>query len=197
MLRVLTATALAATLAACGTTAGGLKYSASTQQPPKTSQAAKPVAAVAAFQDSRDLGDSDKNWLGTIRGGFGNPLKTLTSDRPVADLVQDIFADGLRARRVDIDSTSPNRLTGRILTLYADQYVRREGKVEIELAVQDSQGTRKFTRTYSANRLEDGGLLATGIFASTDDLRATLERTLSEVVDKALDDPDLRGALRL
>jgi len=36
-----------------------------------------------------------------------------------------------------------------------------------------------------------------GIFASPEELRAVLERTLQEVVDQALDDAELRAALRI
>jgi hypothetical protein len=34
------------------------------------------------------------------------------------------------------------------------------------------------------------------VFASVDDLRVVLEKTLGDVVDKALDDPALRAARR-
>ena len=41
------------------------------------------------------------------------------------------------------------------------------------------------------------GALDVGGFASVDDRRAVLEKTLRETVDKALDDPQLRAALQL
>ena len=37
---------------------------------------------------------------------------------------------------------------------------------------------------------------STGIFASVDDLKRVVEKVLKEIVDKALDDPALRDALR-
>jgi len=55
---------------------------------------------VGTFVDARG---EPANWLGAIRGGFGNPLKNLESDRPVADIVGAAFADGLRARGVTVD----------------------------------------------------------------------------------------------
>jgi hypothetical protein len=39
--------------------------------------------------------------------------------------------------------------------------------------------------------------LATGVLASVDDLRAVLEKTLRDAIDKALDDSALRAALQL
>ena len=90
------------------------------------------------------------------------------------------------------------RLSGKISQLYADQLVRREGVANIELNVVDVQGNRHFTKTYTVNRIEGSPItLATGVLASIDDLREVLERTLSELVDKALDDPELRTALQI
>jgi len=85
-------------LAGCSTTSVGLKYS-----PPATltraSSSAQPVI-VGNFLDQRDV---PANWLGAIRGGFGNPLKYLESDRPVAEIVKIAFIDGLQARGITID----------------------------------------------------------------------------------------------
>jgi uncharacterized lipoprotein YajG len=194
MLKKLIVTAGVVVLSACGSTSGGLKYAASGQQAPKVS-AAQAAVVVGPFQDMRE---GDKNWLGVIRGGFGNHLKTLTSDRPVTELVQGAFADGLRARTVAIGAGNANRLTGKIIQLHADQMIRREGVAEVELQVVDAQGTPRLTRIYTATVLEGSALsMSTGVFASLDDLKAVLEKALSQVVDKALDDPDLRLALKI
>ena len=96
------------TLSACGTTNVGLKYSA----PPTVAQAstrAQPLL-VGNFIDKRG---EPATWLGAIRGGFGNPLKNLESDKPVADLVKAAFADGLRARGVAPDQVSAASRPGR------------------------------------------------------------------------------------
>ncbi|MGE5471421.1 MAG: YajG family lipoprotein [Bacteroidota bacterium] len=194
MLNKLLPVLMALTLSACGTTSSGLKYSANAEQPVKLSQSTEPVV-VGAFQDQRD---GDKNWLGVIRGGFGNHLKTLTADRPVTEIVHNAFEDGLRARKVAVTPGTGNRITGKITTLYADQIIRREGNAKIELTVSDSRGVQRFSRTYTATRIEGSALtLSTGVLASVDDLRDVLQRTLSELVDKALDDPELRAALQI
>lgn len=194
MIRVAIAALACAMLAACGTTSVGLQYA-----PPaavsKVGASAKPVTVVA-FADSRG---EPANWLGAIRGGFGNPLKNLESNRPVAELVGAAFADGLRARGVALDpSSGTNRIAGTIKKLDCNQYVRREGNAEIEVRVVGANGQTRFAKTYSANKV-DGSVLSmsTGVFASVDDLRVTLEATLREVVDKALDDADLRAALQI
>lgn len=187
------ALALAASLlAACGTTAVGLKYAA----PPTLARVAtaSPVA-LGSFTDQRG---EPANWLGAIRGGFGNPLKNLESERPVAELVATAFGDGLRARGLAVGAGSGRpQLTGVVRKLDCNQVVRREANVEIELSVLGADGRSRFSKTYSATRL-DGSVMtmSAGVFASVDDLRVTLELALREAVDKALDDPALRAALQ-
>ena len=68
---------------------------------------------------------------------------------------------------------------------------------EIEVKVADRSGKQRFAKLYKANHVEGSPItLATGVLASIDDLRDTLEKTLSEIVDKALDDPALQDALK-
>ena len=84
-----------------------------------------------------------------------------------------------------------------IKKLDCSQYARREAHAEIEVSVYDTPGGKAlFTRTYTADNL-DGSLLAlnTGVFASVDTLRALAEKTLDQVVDKALDDSALRNVV--
>lgn len=192
MSRILIAALLAGALSACGTTNVGLNYTA----PPAVNRAAanaQPVT-LGAFVDQRD---EKPNWLGVIRGGLGNHLKTLESNQPAAELVRTAFADGLRSRGVKTDAGSL-QLGGTVRKLYCDQVARREANVIVELSVSGADGQRHFTKTYEANRIEGSALaLNTGVFASPEELRLVLERALQEVVDKALDDPELRTALRI
>ncbi|WP_374267096.1 YajG family lipoprotein [Zoogloea sp.] len=192
MKRILIALMLAGALSACGTTTGGLGY-APPAQLSRAAATAQPVA-VATFVDARD---EKPNWLGVIRGGFGNHLKTLESTRPAVELVQAAFADGLRARGVRTEGGGA-QLGGVVRKLYCDQVVRREANVVVDLAVSGPDGRQVFARAYAVDRVEGSALaLDTGVFASTEDLRLLLERVLREVVDKALDDPELRAALRI
>jgi uncharacterized lipoprotein YajG len=193
MIRSAMALALCALLTACGTTSVALKYA-----PPatvtKSIPAAKPVL-VGAFTDTRNEAPT---WLGAIRGGFGNALKTLESDKPVSELVATAFADGLRARGVTLDQASSNgRLLGVIKQLNCNQLVRREANAEIELRVVGARGETRLTKTFTASRLDGSMMSAGGVLASVEDLRVTLEATLREVVDKALDDSEIRQALQI
>jgi uncharacterized lipoprotein YajG len=183
-------------LAACSTTKVGLKYD-NPQSPNKVTASTTPAPVmVGSFVDQRG---EPANWLGAIRGGYGNPLKNIESDQPVSLLVQTAFADGLRARGVQDSSSAPLQLAGVIRQLDCNQMARREANVEIEISVIDAAtGQSSFSRSYSSANVE-GSLLSfkVGVFASVEDLRALTERTLRETVDKALDDSALRTALRL
>lgn len=195
MLRALYTLIFALAVTGCSTTSVGLKYSPGTGAE-KVGASASSVT-VGTFVDQRG---EPSNWLGAIRGGFGNPLKNIESNQPVSSIVQSAFAEGLRSRGVTTDSPSaPLQISGVIRQLDCNQMVRREANVEIQVSVtENSSGQQRFSRTYVASNV-DGSLMSvhTGVFASVEDLRALTEKTLREVVDKALDDTALRAALRL
>jgi hypothetical protein len=179
-------------LAACGTTQTKLSYSP-TYSAAKLSPDAQPLS-VGTFSDQRG---ETPTWYGAIRGGFGNPLKVLESDKPIASIVQEAFANGVRARGMNPEGSSALQLSGVIRKLDCNQMVRREATVEIELVLTDTKsGRQRFKQTYSTYSI-DGSLMSmkTGVFASVDDLRLTTEKALNETVDKALDDSAFRAAL--
>jgi Uncharacterized lipoprotein len=160
-------------------------------------KAASSAISVGSFVDSR--GEKQPSWAGAIRGGFGNPLKVLELDRPVADVVRTAFSDALRARGVGpATAGSGLQLSGVVRKFECDQYVRREATVEIELTVIDAGGQSKFTRVYRGNNVDGSSMtLSAGVFGSVDELRAVMEKTLRETIDKALEDSALRAALQI
>jgi hypothetical protein len=189
----LSALVLIALLSGCGTTQVGLRYQS--QQTVSIAGAGSPEIAVGAFIDQRG---EPARWLGAIRGGFGNPLKNLETDQPVAQIVQTAFTEGFRARQFKTDPNAAYAVSGVIRKLDCNQVARKEANAEIELIIQHlPSGRLAFSRIYSANNVE-GSVLAmdAGVFGSVETLRALTERTLREVVDKALDDSALRNALR-
>ncbi len=192
MLKIAIALITIASLAGCGTTAVGLKY----QAPAGLSRAAAsaPATLVGSFDDKRG---EPATWLGAIRGGFGNPLKNLESDRPVAEVVQAAFADGLKARGVPVvASAGARQLRGVIKKLECNQLLSRESTVEIELSVLDASGRVLATRSFKSTKSEVS-LMSSGVFASVDDLRTQLELTLRATVDQAFNDRQLRAAMQI
>lgn len=193
MFRLFASLACVCLLAACSTTSVGMKYSP-TSAPTKPAFTASSVS-VGSFIDQRD---SPSNWLGAIRGGYGNPLKNIITDQPVSTLVQNAFADGLRLRGASLDSPSGFQISGIIRKLDCNQIVRQEATAEFQISIiEQSSGKLRFSQIYSAYNMQGSVLsVKTGIFASVEDLRALAEKTLSDVIDKALDDAPLRAALQ-
>jgi len=130
--------------------------------------------AVGAFADDRG---EPGNWLGAIRGGFGNPLKTLESAEPVSDVVAQAFADGLRARGL-LAAAGAGRytLSGSVRGLAGDQMARREASADLQVVLRDTATQREvFSKGYKAENVEGSVLsLKTGVFASVEDLRALI-----------------------
>jgi uncharacterized lipoprotein YajG len=194
VIRTVIAIALAALLSACATSPVVVNY-----RPSPTSSALPAEAGylvVSRFVDDR--GEPPK-WVGAIRGGFGNPLKVIEVDESASVVVQTAFAEGVRARGAAGTSGAKRfEVRGTIKKLDSSQYVRREAHGVIEVAIVDTASGRElFRRTYSADQVE--GSLVTfdaGIFASPQDLKKVLEQVLNQIVDKALDDPDLRAVLK-
>ena len=130
-------------LAACSTTNVGLKYAP--QAAVKKVANAGPAVTIGDFLDQRE---DASNWLGAIRGGYGNPLKNLEADRPVAEMVKAAFSEALRARGINIGEAGRNQITGVVKRLDCNQYVRREAYADIEIAVLDNTSQQRFVRTY-------------------------------------------------
>lgn len=152
------------------------------------------AVSVGSFVDQRG---ETSTWIGAVRGGFGNPLKKLETDKPVSTLVQTAFTEGLRARGLLGTGAGAYQISGVIKKLDCSQYERREAHAIIDVSVFDPSGKQLFTQTYTADELE-GSVVAlnVGVFGSVDRLRAVAEKALTEVVDKALDDTALRNAMR-
>jgi len=184
----------AGVIGGCSTTRGSLTYiPAAAVIAAQQGQSAH--VAVGSFVDQRG---ETATWIGAIRGGYGNPLKVLEVVPSVSAAVQDAFTAGLQARGFAVSGGRSYQISGVIKKLDCSQYVRREAHVEIEVDVfEGSTGKQIFGRTYTADTLE-GSLVSmkTGVFASEADLRAVAQKTLAQVVDKALDDTAFRNAIR-
>jgi len=155
--------------------------------------AAKPAMASPSVETVTvtDLRGTPANRLGAIRGGYGNPLKTLETAQPVKDVLHQAFADGLSARGM----LAPNG-NGRygleitIEKLDCSQYVRREAHTKLQVALlEKGTGRQVYTKRVEDNRTDSGSLVATGIFGSVDGLRKIANDSMQAAVDQALDNP--------
>jgi len=175
--------ALILALAACTTAPPTIDYIPST-----ATHAARPAAASVTAEDATARPPEDATLLGTVRGGFANPVRRLDAGRPLPDLVAAIATQAMQARAL-IGPAAPYRVHIRIDRLGASQLVRREAEARLHLSwVRRSDGRVAFENDGAASIVTGS---EASVFGSVDDLRHTVAEALSEALDQALDDPKL------
>jgi hypothetical protein len=153
------------------------------------------VVQLGTFSDARGV---DANFLGAVRGGFGQQLKTLVTDQPINTVVRRGFSQGLAARGLLKDGTdAPYTMTATIEKFDCSQYVNREAHARIAVTVSETASGRiVMSETFQRDLAKHNpNLFDAGAFASTDDLRVVAADALREIVDAALDSPKLKEAL--
>ena len=189
----LTACMIALLLCACSTNAVNLTYDPSLKGTTALA-AGKPVVAMGAVSDERK---NDPNWLGAIRGGFGNPLKTLTTEKPVSEVVKTALNDSLSARGWLAKSKGRYRLDVTMVRFDCSQYVRREAHIQLNVSLLNTANNDVvFNKQYKADHVAGNiAALDVGVFGSVDDLKKVANDTLQDVIDQIVTDPDLLAKL--
>lgn len=171
------------TLSACSTTPVDLSYAPSATP----SKAAKPAVEAVVATDQRK---QDAKWLGAIRGGMGNPLKTLETSVPVSEVVAAAFSDGLKSRGL-LGSGSPYLLELVVNQFDCNQLVRREAHAKITVSLVDKLSKQAvYQQMVQADKVTGSVLtMDAGILAKVDDLRIVANDVLQDAVDLAFNDP--------
>jgi len=177
-------------LSGCGSTPVKLTYSPAGVAAKTAS--AQPVVEVA------DIADARKNAsprIGAIRGGYGNPVKTLDAAVPVKDMVRQAFSDGLAARGLlAAPGSGAYELNITIKRLDSSQLMRREAHAHFDLALSEKgSGRPAFQRGFEDDRVDQGDL--GGVFGDVEVLRKFTNDSLQAAIDKALDDPAFIAAI--
>jgi len=180
-------------LSGCSTTEVDLIYDASAVTNPPVGVAPKSVK-ILMVNDGRG---TDPFWLGAIRGGFGNPLKTLKTKKPVKEVVEKAFAEGLRSRGLLASSEGKFGMEVIINKLDCSQYVRREAHVRIFVSLVELSSSRTvYARDINVDNVTGGdNIFDAGIVADVEDLRKVANQALKQAVDKVLDDRQFVSAL--
>jgi hypothetical protein len=169
---------------------------------PTTSPAriARPVVAMAPLVvNQRQSGREDPNWLGTIRGGYGNPVRELRVEEPIDRVVRRACADALTTRGLAAGGSRPRyTLSVTIHQFDANQYVRREATADFSAVLTEAATGREVWRDRERAYNVDGSLLSldTGVFASTEDLRRVAVQTMNQAIDRLLDKPAFLAAVQ-
>lgn len=153
--------------------------------------------AVAQVTNQRATGREDPNWIGTIRGGYGNPLHTLNANQPIDRVVRQGFTEALSQRGL-LSSGEPNvEMLVTIRQFDANRYVRMEATADFRIALRDRSSGQVLWEDEARVYNLEGSILAldTGIFASPDALHALMLRTMNQAIDQLVDKPGFRSAL--
>ena len=191
-IRPVLATLVVLFLSGCSTNTVHLTYN--------TSVVASQQAVTASSVEILSVSDSRKhasNWLGAIRGGFGNPLKTLTTDVPVKNVVENAFTAALKARGLLASTGGVYGMQVVVNQFDCNQYVRREAHVRLHVSmVKLASGQQIYARDIRVDKVT-GSMITfnVGIFAAVEDLRKLANQALQEAVDQALDDPQFNRSL--
>lgn len=150
-------------------------------------------AATVGGVSAMDQRSESPTRVDTIMGGFGNPLKTLDTEKPVKDEVADAFAGGLRARGL-LAAGAPLRVVLLVCKLDADMMIGRTARIDITMTVLDPNGQTIY-RDQVIDSLSETKFFQTGVFAEIDDLRVMVQTLLNRTVDRMLDNPGFRAAV--
>jgi hypothetical protein len=145
------------------------------------------------FVDRRDVAP---NHLGTVRTQIGTPVETVEMRSPAAQIVTNAFGHGLEARGMLTGPRSARYVvTGEILDLYCQMLVRPYGYARVRVTVLDAgSGQIVHSRVYEGQRGSSAYMPGSGSPVSL--LGTLVSQALQDVVDKALDDSDLRSRPR-
>lgn len=186
-IRIFSSVALLGATACTTNTVASLTY----DPPPAIQMAAVPKFAAVLSIDRRK---EAPNRIATIMGGYGNPLKTLDTAKPVKDEVADAFVKGLRARGLMAGANGPLRLALTIRKFDADMIMGSTARIDLTASVVDSTGRALFEQTV-VDSVSDFAFFKTGIFADIADLQRMCQVVLDRTVDQVLDNPAFRAAL--
>lgn len=189
MNRWITLLAVVCLCAGCSTRMVHLRYNP--QQPLPAVAGVPKVAAVAVLDQRKD----DPDWMGAVRGGYGNPLKSLKVKDSVAAQYQQALMEALQRRGLYAAADNAGcRLSVAIRRLDSIYIMNLEANVEVTYTLSDAAGARLYENTAATRREESAHGL--GIAANMDSFQAFTEKTIYENIDMIVSDPGLIEALR-
>lgn len=148
--------------------------------------------ATRPFVDRRDMGPIE---LGTVRTQLGTPVENVQTKIPVANVVTNAFGYGLQTRGM-LASRSSARfiITGEVLDLHCKQIVRPYGYAKVRVNVVEADSGRIIhTAVYEGERQSPPYIPGSGTPVPV--LRDLTSGALQDAVDRALDDPAMRGRI--
>jgi uncharacterized lipoprotein YajG len=183
---ILAALLMALTCTGCSTHMTTLKYIPQSERMENTTL--RSPIALGSVTDERG---TDSNWLGAIRGGYGNPIKKLRTDKDTSEEVAAVFSEALRSRNLlGTNESSRTELNISITKFDCSYYFNSEAHAHINVRlVALPMRTVLLTKNYRTDDTESG--VGAGIFGDINHLANFAQITLSKTIDKILSDPAL------
>jgi len=130
---------------------------------------------------------TDDDWLGAIRGGYGNVLKTLRTDVPTNQIVADVYRQAFVEYGYLDEPDGHIRFIASIKKFDCSYYFNREAHAHIAISLVDRKTNEiLFNGSYRSDPTEGGA--GAGIFGNVDTLRDLAELALNQTVDKSMMD---------
>ena len=188
--RVLTSALAVCLLSACvSPTTVTLEY-----QPRGGAWRGQPEINVGAFANKRGI---DSRNLGRVKLFGGVPVQALFSSAPVEMATANAFAYALKERNLLTGGdTAKFLLTGDVLVFDAGVMTRPSAHVRIRVnLIEMDSGRVLFTKVYHSDRSNEPMMPGKG--GAVPVVTEMASRCLQDVVDRAVDDPELRSRMRL
>lgn len=148
---------------------------------------------VKSVKDSRSTDDNTK--YGTVRGGFGNPLKHLYSDIPIADNIKEMLEDALKYRGCLGDKENYDFLLyADLKRLHSDVLSKREVDISMGVQVKNKKNNDVLSWTENTKSLEFNGM-AQGLLVDMDDYQKNVQSVFVTMTNNILDNEKLRSFL--
>jgi Short C-terminal domain len=178
-------------LAGCSTHLESVKYSPSSSSTSIVGPEITGPVGVGNFADNRG---TDPRWLGAIRGGYGNVLKRIETDKPGSDVVHDAFVAALGARKIPTSGDPAVLIEGSITKMDCSYYFNKEFHAHFHVTVA-SLPTRAvvFQNDYVTDRNEGG--VGAGILGDPDALAREENDTINQTIDKVFADANFLAAI--
>jgi len=152
------------------------------------------TVAILRFVDNRGMKNDQEKLIGTIYGGFKNPLKRIYSDKEVYFELMDVMeiffgANGYSVRKYPtiVNASEINEedivISGKINKFWSEGYSKIGAIVDIDVLIFDNK-KKEFVWTGKIEKFQKKGMSA-GIFTSTNRLVSLLNGTLSDAMQNA------------
>lgn len=176
-----------AVLWGCSTTKVSMQYEGN-PEPDKTIS-----SGIGKIQVKDDRG-TDPDWMGAIRGGYGNVLKSLRTERPMAEIIENVYRQAFEEYGYLDEPNGQVTFVASIEKMDCSYFFNREAHAHIKVSLYNRGNDALLFENRYVTDISEGGVGA-GIFGDVETLRDFGEKALNQTVDKSMTDLTFIAAL--